>query len=375
MSRHNVGEESDHQRERLRDHSEELDRLHNRYRKFKEHRHVRPKYLLPIMFVTEKVYRKECEQRKHHCHGYVSGHIRSSREERHQSEKVGQEDEEEGRKEIRSVFLVVLLADRRLDDVVVHHHNHHLHKAGESAWSLVGRIVLPIPPRHTQDNEYQEYSSNHQGCDILCYRDVERPFFLTVRTDFHDLVGIAPFLGDVKSFIVMAVLECRGHKHVPACAAVDDARERNGDVLSFPVGYMPSVAVRGVAEKDFGDVDFRFRHACVRGIVVCGADDRCRHRENHGRQKSYVLKPPHSSAQTVTLLYAISTNPDLMSTFSSTPALVNAMRPSSSDEISGAWSFRTIKRPFVPGRETLHTIFSRMVRSGEYIMRSMLSIG
>ena len=199
------------------------------------------------MFVSEEVYRKECEQREHHCHGDVSGHIRASWEERHQSEKVGQEDEEEGGKEIRSVFLVVLLADRRLDDVVVHHHNHHLHKAGESAWSLFGRIVFPIPSRHTQNNEYQEYSRNHQRCDILCYRNVERPLFLTVRTDFHNLVGIASFLGDVKSFVMVAVFKLRGHKHVPACAAVYNARKWNGYVLSFPIGNMPSVAVRCVA--------------------------------------------------------------------------------------------------------------------------------
>ena len=99
MSRHYVCEQPDHQRKRLGYKTEKFDGLHYRNREFKEKRHIWPQDFLPIMLVCKDIYGNEGTKRQHQSHCNISCHIRSSREERNQSQKVTQEYEEECREQ------------------------------------------------------------------------------------------------------------------------------------------------------------------------------------------------------------------------------------------------------------------------------------
>ena len=209
MTCHDVGKESDHQRKRLGDNTKQLDGLHDRYRKLQEYRHIRPEYLLPIMLVSKQVYGKEREHCKHQGHCNVSSNIRSAREERHQSEQVAKEDEEERRKQVRGIFPIFLLAYRRLDDLVIDHHDHHLHKACKASWSRLCRIMSSIPSCRSEYDQNQKHACYHQRSDILRYRNVKRSDKLSVSSSLHYLVFIASFFRYEKSFVFMSMFKLR----------------------------------------------------------------------------------------------------------------------------------------------------------------------
>ena len=170
MSRHDVCKKPDHERERLRYQSEQFYRLHYRQRKFQEQRNIRPQNLLPIMLVSKYIDRQEGAQGQNHRHGYVSRNIRSARKERHYSQEVAQEYEEEHSQQVRRISAVFLFPYGLLYQVIIDHHYHHLHQSGYAFRSaFLHCIMLSVPPCRAQHKGNQQQSSKHQRCDILCY--------------------------------------------------------------------------------------------------------------------------------------------------------------------------------------------------------------
>ena len=159
------------------------------------------------MSVSKYVYREECAQCEHHSHCDVSRHVRSSREERDYTEQVAQEDEEEDREQVWSIFPVAMLAYRRFYQVIIHHHDHHLHKACKALRStFLRRIMLPVPLCRSQNQCYQQQSRDHQRCDILRYGNVKRTGNRSVCHLFHYLSFIPAFLRQEKALIFMSML-------------------------------------------------------------------------------------------------------------------------------------------------------------------------
>ena len=91
-----VGEETDHQGERLGDGGDELDDGHQR-EGFQEDGHNGPKDVFPIVPVSEEVHEEVGHQGQYDGDAEVACHVRPEGEERDEAEEVGEEDEEEHR--------------------------------------------------------------------------------------------------------------------------------------------------------------------------------------------------------------------------------------------------------------------------------------
>jgi hypothetical protein len=101
-------------------------------------------------------------------------------------------------------------------------------------------------------------------------------------------------------------------------------------MFAAPVCDMPAIGISDMTEQHVGHIDIFFRRIIMQVFTM--SPKRNIHKENC----QYDLQPPHNSTHAIILLKAISTNPDLISRFSSTPPLINRIRPSSREEISGA---------------------------------------
>lgn len=91
-----VGEQTDHQGERLGDGGDEFDDGHQR-EGLQEDGHVGPEDVFPIVTVAEDVHEEVGQQSEYHGDAQVARHVGAEREERNQAEQVGEEDEEEHR--------------------------------------------------------------------------------------------------------------------------------------------------------------------------------------------------------------------------------------------------------------------------------------
>ena len=122
------------------------------------------------MLVSKYIDRQEGAQSQNHRHGYVSRNIRSARKERHYSQEVAQEYEEEHSQQVRRISAVFLFPYGLLYQVIIDHHYHHLHQSGYAFRSaFLHCIMLSVPPCRAQHKGNQQQSSKHQRCDVLCY--------------------------------------------------------------------------------------------------------------------------------------------------------------------------------------------------------------
>ena len=88
MARHDVGEQTDHQRERLGEYPEELHERHDRQGQFQVDRRFGPKDLFPVRFRGEQVDRYKRTKCQYACYRYISRNISASRENRYDSDQV-----------------------------------------------------------------------------------------------------------------------------------------------------------------------------------------------------------------------------------------------------------------------------------------------
>ena len=95
VTSHHVGKETDHQREGLREYSEEFDDRHHRNGiGFQEQRNLWPEYLLPVFLVGKDVNGKHRTYCQEEGDIDITRHIRSTRKDRDQSDEVTCQDKE-----------------------------------------------------------------------------------------------------------------------------------------------------------------------------------------------------------------------------------------------------------------------------------------
>ena len=173
MTGQDVREESDHQGERLGEHSDDLDCRHQRERDLQPGRNLRPEDVLPVVPVSEDVDGNEGEDR-HHCGDcYVARGVGASREERQDAHQVVHEDEEECGQQVRGVAAVVG-SDAWLDHIVLDHHHQHLDYPGKALRSLAHAVMTPVPAGGQKDYQDHQQTVDRKAEDVLGDGDVQR---------------------------------------------------------------------------------------------------------------------------------------------------------------------------------------------------------
>ena len=254
MSGHHVGEQTDHQRERLRENPDQLDRRHHRHGNLEPCGYFGPENLLPVLPRSEQVHGKERTQRKHQRHGDVARYVRPAREERDQPHQVVDENEEEHRQQIgREPF--VIPADATLDQIVVDHHHEHLHRADESfRHGFLDRPLL-VPSRYAEHDADQNQTVKHQRESRFRDRQIERSDIFSVDP-FDDLALVRSLRRDPVAAVLGPVSQTRRHEDIPAPRlASQNHRKRHAQLASVPRRDMPLVRVADMPEDDPFHID------------------------------------------------------------------------------------------------------------------------
>ena len=164
MARHDVGEQTDHQRERLGEYPEELHERHDRQGQFQVDRRFGPKDLFPVRFRGEQVDRYKRTKCQYACYRYISRNISASRENRYDPDQVIDQDKEKYRQQIGRERLI-FFSDRLFDHPVLYVGDGHFHQSDKSARRLVR--VLFIPMGGSENDEKQEAATEEQSANIL----------------------------------------------------------------------------------------------------------------------------------------------------------------------------------------------------------------
>ena len=241
------------------------------------------------MLCACEVYSEERRDGKYHRNRYVAREVGPSREERDDPDEVVEEDEQEGRAEVRRILAVVLLADilprHRMD-----HHNERLHQRSDPARTLVQHVVLAVPPRGEKHQQRQQDARKNKRKDIFRNRNVQRPH-RAFRCQLDDFA----LLSDYESFIDRPVGEFMGGETVPAGRpAPHDHRQRQLHRPLRRVEEMPLVGIPDVPEDDLSDVEILF---LSRGV------------KRGEKSNEYEKNPFHASTAAITLLSPTRTKP------------------------------------------------------------------
>ena len=97
MAAHDIGKQTDHQGEGLREDAEKFYHRHHRYWHFQPCGHFGPEDFLPILSVAEQVDGQEGAEGQEECDGNITCDVGSTREDGQQSQEVAQEYKEEAR--------------------------------------------------------------------------------------------------------------------------------------------------------------------------------------------------------------------------------------------------------------------------------------
>ena len=173
MSRHHVGEESEHQGEWLGEDAHEFYQRHDGHWYFEPPGGVRPEYVFPVSLGPEEIDGQEGAHRQHHRDSDIACHTGPAGEYRYQPHQVVYKDEEERGKQVRGE-LAVVWAYAGLDDVVVHHHDKHLHEAHKAAGDGFLPVMAAVPSGHAQYDSHQQEAVEHQGEGDFGDGDVQR---------------------------------------------------------------------------------------------------------------------------------------------------------------------------------------------------------
>ena len=151
MPRGNIGEKSDHKRERLGEHPNHFHRNHNRCQPYRY-----PwggKDMLPIVTIPTKGSDKKSKQGQCPCKYNIIGE--GTWDNRHQPQKVSHQNQKEDCKQIRHIALVLSVAYIRTGYVIANKDNEHFQKIGQA---LRGFRVFLIRTR------YRSKGKHHKQC-------------------------------------------------------------------------------------------------------------------------------------------------------------------------------------------------------------------
>ena len=271
-----VGEQTNHQHERLDENAQQFDERHQRQRELEPPRHARRiDDMHPVRFRGTEGGDEEGEQRQHHRDGDVAGYVGAEREERNQPHQVVDQDEEKERQQVGHEA-VVLVADGWSGDVVAHEENHRLHPRLQSG----GRHAAPPPVgfRYREEDPQQRRHADEDGKNVLCDGQVERRTVAGRLLHDFSLLRMVGRSDDEPVVAMLAVMKLRRHERVkPRRPAVEDNRQRHGHVMPVEREHMPRVVVADMVED---------KGAGVEGTVAAGAGLRrpCRSRQEGNQQ-------------------------------------------------------------------------------------------
>ena len=266
MAAKHVGEKTHHQCERLREDAYNLHDRHQRYGTLHHHRHLWPKYLLPILLVAEDVHEQERQYGQEHRYREVTRHVRAAGEYGQKPYEVRDEDKEEHRQQVGRIRAVVLLAYACLDDIVVDIHDEHLDSTAESLRRRMGILLAPtlVPACAWYKDEQHHGNVNPYLHHVLRYRNVPRAVVVALLID----LALA-LLVDVEAVVrtVCAVVEARRAENLPAAFVM---LHNNGQRDMRMPPQMPFVGIAHVVEDDFLHVDGLLRP--LRGGIGSAGD-------------------------------------------------------------------------------------------------------
>lgn len=262
MAGGDVGEESHHQHERLREDTDGLHQGHDRQRNLQPPRHARGvEDVFPVLLAGREGGHEEGDERENARHGDVAGEVRAARENRDDAQHVVQEDEEEQREQVRCVFVGVF-AQRRGNHLVLDENDDRLHKGLQTARRLVGMLLVAF--RHRQENAANQNQRNEQGTDVLGDGNIPLADVVRVGDTLLKMTGIVGIvtvqLHDAALVVApphrvavvggLAVMELAGHEDRRMTAVEQDDGQRDGDALVAVAADVPAVAVDDVLNDE-----------------------------------------------------------------------------------------------------------------------------
>ena len=268
-----VGEESHHQHERLREDTDSLHQRHDRQRNLQPPRHARRvEDVLPVLLAGGEGGHEEGDERQNAGHGNVAREVRAARENRDDAHDVVQEDEEEEREQIGRIFVGVF-AQRRGNHLVLKEHDDGFHEGLQTARGLVGMFSVAF--RHAEENARDQNQGDEQSADVLGDGDVPlanvagifRPFFkmagvfaIEVALQFHDFPFVVAPPHRVTVVSGLAVVQLVGKENDGMTLVEQDDGQRDGDALVAVAADVPAVAVNDVLNDERTGIKRLFLH-------------------------------------------------------------------------------------------------------------------
>ena len=156
VTSHDVGKESDCEREGLGEESDELNHSHDGTQPGRQL--LVPEDLRPIRSRTVDVGDHEGEECQRHGDCDVAGQVGRARDE---SAQVGEEDEEEGCEQIGRIAIDIL-RNVGFDDVIVDEAHQHLNRSDQSALGSLGLGILALVPIGTMNQHPDEKNADDE---------------------------------------------------------------------------------------------------------------------------------------------------------------------------------------------------------------------
>ena len=271
MTGQHVGEESDHQGERLGEYTDKLYQRYERHRHFEPCRNLRPEDILPVSPSSEKVDYDKGSKGQDKSHGDIAGHIDSSREERYETHEVVDQDKEKHRQE-EGREPAPVFSNSRLYQVLLHCLHSPFHQGRQPARSL-GNLTSAVPACGTQ-HQGQHYRAVEQECGRSPGQgQVKGPDHAAVGKSLHYFPLVFSFRSYAESKIRGSFVEFSGRETMPSGSrTVQYHREVQTDLLLSECPDMPPVTVLKMAQYQLLGAETLF----LTGISATGG----RHRQH-----------------------------------------------------------------------------------------------
>lgn len=226
VTREHVREETYTEGDRLREDTQDLDELHDRDRQLQAYRHMWPKDILPVGLRSEDIRQQEGQHSEHQGNRDVTRQVRSTREDRNDTQNIVEEDEEEDRQQIGGELLVIL-SNTRFDDIVMQRDDERLqYRLQPRRFAITRFLALVILLRDGEEDNQQKRATDQQRDHVLRDGQVHRTLS---RRHLDDLSGIVAFLRDLISIVLLVVAlmaQPGSTKDVQTVFPIDDTRER-----------------------------------------------------------------------------------------------------------------------------------------------------
>ena len=240
VSRADVRGQTNHQYRRLHDDAEHLNRHQNEF--YGKRYTRRPEDVAPVMLVSVQVGQEEDQRRQDDRYTDRARNVEPAQE-RNQSQKVAEENEEEDRQQKRHE-LIRLVSNGGLGNLVPNENNQRLERVGHSlrrlAWVLfvVTGDAQEHPHHRRKDEQHPEYRLgdgeivNREGRTVRSGRDLARNDKSAVRSRaVFSMHGVGDAIQFTCLVAVTVAFECAAHEDLHSLALdVKNDRQWNMDI-------------------------------------------------------------------------------------------------------------------------------------------------